>query len=280
MTEGCRPHGVEAAGGHPLRRGAGSRAASGTPASPAGRRKRRHKLQNPVTWECSTCRKPRGLRHTCAIRTDFKARKRAAARKRATAKRRQRRQLTAAKRKLRRQLAAADRRARDKARKPAPKRSTGPRATRTARARAATRTARATDARSTGRAGPLVTPPDTRLATPTAKPNREAVTMAALIDGVLAVLRWAIANPAAGIPLAITGRGLFVYFKPYRECRWCRRGGLINGSWLAHLLGHKPKRRPGARCWRCAGKRLTRRLGAWHMHKIRDSLLRAWEERQ
>jgi hypothetical protein len=90
-------------------------------------RKRRHSVQNPVTWECSTCHKPRGLNHTCVIRTDFKKRRRAAARKRTTAERRKRRQLTAAKRKLRRQLAAADRRARDKARKPAPKRKPRPR---------------------------------------------------------------------------------------------------------------------------------------------------------
>jgi hypothetical protein len=90
-------------------------------------RKRRHKAQNPVTWECGTCHKPRGLRHTCVIQSDFKKRKRAADRKRATARRRQRRQLTAAKRKLRRQLAAADRRARAKASKPPPKRAPRPR---------------------------------------------------------------------------------------------------------------------------------------------------------
>jgi hypothetical protein len=86
--------------------------------------KRRHKVQSPVTLECSKCGKPRGLRHTCVIRTDFKKRKRAAARKRVTAARRQRRQLTAAKRKLRRQLAAADRRSRDQARKALAKRKT------------------------------------------------------------------------------------------------------------------------------------------------------------
>jgi hypothetical protein len=104
--------------------------------------------------------------------------------------------------------------------------------------------------------------------------------MAALIDAVLAVLRWAIANPVAGIPLAIVGRGLFVYFKPYRECRWCRRGGLAGGTWLAHLLGHKPKRRPRGRCWRCSGRRLTRRWGAWHAHKIKDSIAQARAERE
>ena len=103
--------------------------------------------------------------------------------------------------------------------------------------------------------------------------------MTPVIEIMLAVLRWGIANPVAGIPLAVAGRGVFVYFKPFRTCRWCRPGGLVGGSWLAHLLGHRPKRRPRGRCWRCGGKRLTRRLGAWHMHKVRDSLVRAWEER-
>jgi hypothetical protein len=78
--------------------------------------RRRHKVQSPVTRECSTCGKPRGFRHTCVVRTDFKQRKRAAARHRATEERRRKRQLTAAKRKLRRQLMAADRRSAAKAR--------------------------------------------------------------------------------------------------------------------------------------------------------------------
>ena len=95
--------------------------------NPGRRRRRRSTLQRPVTWECGSCHRPRGLRHTCVIRTDFKKRKRAAGRKRATAERRKRRQLTAAKRKLRRELAAAERRARDGGRKPAPKRSPRPR---------------------------------------------------------------------------------------------------------------------------------------------------------
>jgi hypothetical protein len=68
---------------------------------------------------------------------------------------------------------------------------------------------------------------------------------------------------AALVLVLIAGRGVYVYLKPYRECRWCRPG----------------RRRRGARCWRCHGTRLTRRLGAWHAHKIRDSLQRAWQER-
>jgi len=103
--------------------------------------------------------------------------------------------------------------------------------------------------------------------------------VAAAIDVVLAVLRWGIANPAAGIPLALAGRGVFVYLKPYRTCRWCRPGGLADGTWLARHLADPPARRKRGRCWRCKGTRLTRRFGAWHMHKIKDSLVRAWEER-
>jgi hypothetical protein len=66
---------------------------------------------------------------------------------------------------------------------------------------------------------------------------------------------------AAVILLAVAGRAVFVYFSPYRECRWCR------------------KRRVGRRCWRCHGMKLTRRLGAKVVHKVSLSLLQAWEER-
>jgi len=82
----------------------------------AGRRRRRRTtLRNPVTWECGTCRQPRGPLHTCTQRTDFKSRRR----KQATAERRRKRKATAAKRAARRKQAAADRRARDRARKQA-----------------------------------------------------------------------------------------------------------------------------------------------------------------
>ncbi len=80
--------------------------------------------------------------------------------------------------------------------------------------------------------------------------------------------------------LAIAGRAAFVYFSPYRECRWCRPGGLLGGSLLAKMAGHKPKRRRrrGRRCWRCKGHRLTRRLGAKQVHKTKLSLRQAWRE--
>ena len=63
---------------------------------------------------------------------------------------------------------------------------------------------------------------------------------------------------AAGL-LAILGWAVFAYFSPYRECRWCK--------------GRK------GRCWRCKGSRRTRRPGAWAVHKVRLSLLQAWDER-
>jgi len=73
--------------------------------SPGRRRRRRTRPQNPVTWECPSCRKPRGLRHACTShKGEFKRRKR----KKATADR-----------KARKQRAAAERRARDKARRQA-----------------------------------------------------------------------------------------------------------------------------------------------------------------
>jgi len=67
---------------------------------------------------------------------------------------------------------------------------------------------------------------------------------------------------AAVILLAVAGRAVFVYFSPYRTCWWCRGPG-----------------RKG-RCWRCKGTRLTRRLGARHVHKTRMSLRQGWEERR
>jgi hypothetical protein len=66
---------------------------------------------------------------------------------------------------------------------------------------------------------------------------------------------------AAAILLGVLGWAVFVYFSPYRPCRWCRG------------------RRIGRRCWRCKGTKLTRRLGAQQAHKVKLSLRQAWEER-
>lgn len=67
---------------------------------------------------------------------------------------------------------------------------------------------------------------------------------------------------AAVILLAVAGRAVFVYFSPYRACRWC--------AVFASLR---------MRCRRCKGRKLTRRLGARQVHKVRLSLRQAWEER-
>jgi len=79
--------------------------------------------------------------------------------------------------------------------------------------------------------------------------------------------------------LAVLGRAVFVYFKPYRTCRWCRPGGLVRGSLIGRIAGHerRPRRRRG--CWRCKGSKLTLRLGGRHVHRVKLSLLQAWAER-
>jgi hypothetical protein len=84
----------------------------------------------------------------------------------------------------------------------------------------------------------------------------------------------------AVILLAVLGRAVFLYFSPYRQCRWCLRGGLVGGSLLARAAGHRPRPRRKRRCRRCKGTRLTRRLGAKRVHKVKLSLHQAWEERQ
>lgn len=79
--------------------------------------------------------------------------------------------------------------------------------------------------------------------------------------------------------LVILARAVFVYLCPYRECRWCRPGGLIGGSLPARIGGHEPRPRRKRGCWRCHGSRQTRRLGARQVHKARLALRQAWDER-
>ena len=82
------------------------------------------------------------------------------------------------------------------------------------------------------------------------------------------------------ILLAILGPLVCVYFCTHRECRHCRPGGLIGGSLPARLAGHepRPRRRRKRLCLRCGGQQLTRRWGAYHMQKLKLSLLEAWED--
>ena len=71
----------------------------------------RTRLAPRATVTCGTCGKPRGLAHTCTVRTDFKQRKAAEARRQAADRKRAKRAEAAAKRKAaaqaRRQKAAA-----------------------------------------------------------------------------------------------------------------------------------------------------------------------------
>jgi hypothetical protein len=67
---------------------------------------------------------------------------------------------------------------------------------------------------------------------------------------------------AAIVLLAVLAWAAFVYFSPYRKCRWCA------GFARLHL-----------RCLRCKGRKLTRRIGAQQVHKVKLSLLQAWAER-
>jgi hypothetical protein len=68
---------------------------------------------------------------------------------------------------------------------------------------------------------------------------------------------------AAAVLLGVLGWSVFVYFSPYRKCRWCAA--------FARLR---------LRCRRCRGTKLTRRLGAGHVHKVRLSMQQARAERR
>ncbi len=67
---------------------------------------------------------------------------------------------------------------------------------------------------------------------------------------------------AAAVLLAVAAWAVFVFFSPYRKCRWCQVFGRLR-----------------LRCRRCKGAKLTRRLGAGHVHRVRLSLRQAWDER-
>ena len=62
------------------------------------------------------------------------------------------------------------------------------------------------------------------------------------------VIETGLTAAAVGL-LAVSGWAVFVYFSPYRRCRWCAA--------FARLR---------LRCRRCRGSKLTRRLGARQVH--------------
>ena len=89
-----------------------------------------------------------------------------------------------------------------------------------------------------------------------------------VVASVSGVTQWLLANPVAAAALGVVAWLLFLLVKPYGTCRWCKKRR--NGKrW--------PCRR---RCWRCGNTRLARRLGAYHVHKVRQSLAQAWDERE
>ena len=78
--------------------------------------------------------------------------------------------------------------------------------------------------------------------------------------------------PLALVLLLVTGRAILLYFKPYIECPWCRNRKKCRLKQRGCLIHPR-------RCWRCKNTRLARRLGAYHVHKVKLSLLQAWAER-
>lgn len=86
---------------------------------------------------------------------------------------------------------------------------------------------------------------------------------------------------AAAVLVLVACRAAFLYFRPWRPCRWCRAGGLLRGSWPGRVIagGDDARRHRNRSCWRCRGHRQTRRWGAWHVHKAKLSLVQAWDER-
>jgi hypothetical protein len=96
----------------------------------------------------------------------------------------------------------------------------------------------------------------------------EADVIGFMLGFLAATVRWLIASPVAAVVLGILGWLAFAYLSPYRTCRWCKKRS-DGKRW--------PCRR---RCWRCKNRRETRRLGAYRMHKVKDSLIQAWNERE
>jgi hypothetical protein len=72
--------------------------------------------------------------------------------------------------------------------------------------------------------------------------------------------------------LATLGRAVFVLASPYAECRWCKNRKQCRLRQHGCLIHRR-------RCWRCGNTRLARRIGAYHVHKVKQSLQQAWDER-
>jgi hypothetical protein len=64
----------------------------------------------------------------------------------------------------------------------------------------------------------------------------------------------------------IAARGLFVLFWPYTTCGWCKDRRARPRPW---------NRR---RCWFCQNTRMRRRIGAGLVHKVKLSLIQAYQE--
>ena len=75
-----------------------------------------------------------------------------------------------------------------------------------------------------------------------------------------------VAELAGVVLLLILGRALVVLIWPYKDCGWCADRKVRPRPW---------NRR---RCWFCHNRRLRRRLGAGLVHKVKLSLVQAWDE--
>lgn len=85
--------------------------------------------------------------------------------------------------------------------------------------------------------------------------------LAWVLGALLAVVELLARNPLAIPPAVVVAWVAFVHFKPYRPCRWCR-----------------DRQRRGRACWRCKGTKMTGRLGARHVHRVKVVLTDQWHE--
>jgi len=102
------------------------------------------------------------------------------------------------------------------------------------------------------------------------------VVIVAVVRFILAVLRfalvhgfhvtmWLMHDPLAGVPVSVAAWVVFVHFKPYKKCPWCKTPG--RRKWFK------------GQCRWCSGSKLRRRVGAKHVHKVKLALQQQWAER-